>query len=150
MAKRHSDDEQLPTQDDNAIDIDPQANTDMVFPEGFYDAEIDVCEATRIPEDAKFDAGEKALRISFRINSDDPELSGKPFRPFPLVTNKPGSSGKFFALIKGLGYDPKTPGRFEPSDWIGRKVTIHLGQKMRGSGDNRTMTNVLKSVRVLD
>ena len=104
-------DEQIPnTEGDEQIPVDPTKDFERVFPAGTYMAEVTSATRYDVPVDAKKkdgtprqDAGESQVRVRFRLMSDDPEIDGATYSPFPL-SRKAGRSFSWQQLLAAAGY----------------------------------------------
>ena len=127
----------------------PEDFTDMVFPDGTYDAEIMRCESGNKAPTDKFDPNEPDVTVVYRVSSDDPIYDGKLYRPFSMVKTR-GKNGMFKFWLRSLGVDINQPFTFNAEDWIGRKVQLRFGTKMAGQGTKRRAVNTLEEIHLID
>ena len=129
-------------------DFDPKDFKDPVFPAGrWLDAEITRCARGRNGPDDKYNPNRKFCRVEYRITIDNPELDGKYFRPYPMVTEQ-GGNFAFEKWCRGVGIDTDRPFTFDANEWLDRKVQIRLNQKMKGSPPR--MQNGLEEIRLAE
>lgn len=121
---------------ENEVDLefnrDADVPPDKPTPAGFYEGVVaGVQFHTQSSSDNPYPECQIA-RITYRLESEDPELSGKRVQPFPIPVRGHKDSWKWFDWCGRMGYDTKQPFRFAPEDVEGVRVSLKFGPPRAG------------------
>ena len=132
------------SEDNNFIDDEMEFNKetdvppDKPVPAGFYDAVV-----AQVRREGPSDERAESLfpkcyiaRVTYRLNSEDPELNNKRVDDFPMAMKGDAQSWKWFKWCETMGYDTTKPFKFSPTDVEGVAVSLKFGPPRAGKGKN--------------
>jgi hypothetical protein len=120
--------EEVDMEFDRQSDVPPE----KPVPVGFYEGVVsDVRFSTQGAGDNPY-PGCQIARISYRIESTDPDLNGKRVQPFPIPVRGDKDSWKWFDWCKRMGYDVSIAFRFNPADVEGIRVGLKFDAPRAG------------------